>query len=137
MKESATEGLKERFWSLAPDGDPDSLRALIGMMPPQDAAEAFEELEERDQSTLLKKLSSDDFEDMLPHLPAPLGDVILQHFPQSEQREALEEMWDDELTDFLQDVPEENRDRYINLLDEDTKETAEELLRYPEEAAGV
>ncbi len=136
MKESATEGLKERFWNLAPDGESDALRELLELMPPQDAAEAFEELGPGQQTRLLTKLTSDDFEEMLPHLPAPLVEVILQHYPQSDQAEALEEMWDDELADFLQDVPEEDRDRYINLLDEDTKETAEELLRYPEEAAG-
>lgn len=135
MPES-TEGLKTRFLSLAPNGDADSLRSLLEVMPDQDAAEAFEDLEENAQSALLKRLTSDDFEDMLPHLPAPLAEVVLQHFPQSEQREALEEMWDDELADFLQDVPEENRNRYINLLDEETKETAEELLSYPETSAG-
>ena len=135
MPES-TEGLKTRFLSLAPNGDADSLRSLLEVMPDQDAAEAFEDLEKNAQSALLKRLTSDDFEDMLPHLPAPLAEVVLQHFPQSEQREALEEMWDDELADFLQDVPEENRDRYINLLDEETKETAEELLSYPETSAG-
>ncbi|MFT4641575.1 MAG: magnesium transporter [Verrucomicrobiales bacterium] len=135
MKES-TEDLKERFWSLTPNGDADSFRELLEIMPTQDAAEAFEELEDEDQTALLKRLTSDDFEDMLPHLPAPLVDIILQHFPQSDQREALEEMWDDELADFLQDVPEENRERYINLLDKETKETAEELLRYPETTAG-
>ena len=135
MPES-TDGLKDRFLSLAPNGDADSLRALLEMMPDQDAAEAFEDLEESEQTTLLKRLTSDDFENMLPHLPAPLADVVLQHFPKSEQREALEEMWDDELADFLQDVPEENRDRYIDLLDEETKETAEELLSYPETSAG-
>ncbi len=135
MKEVA-EDLRERFSSIAPNGDVVSLRELLAKLPEQDAAEAFEELDEADQRVLLKRLEADDFEDMLPHLPAPVADLILQQFPGPQQREALEEMWDDELTDFLQDVPEENRDRYIDLLDADTKETAEELLKYPESTAG-
>lgn len=136
MTESTAEGLKEQFWSLAPHGDSDSLRALLVMMPPQDAAEAFEELSEEDQGALIRRLTSGDFEDLLPHLPAPLVHVILQHFPKSEQRAVLEQMWDDELADFLQDVPEDNRHRYIALLGDEAKETAEELLRYPETVAG-
>ncbi len=130
------QGLKERFWGLVPNGDAVALRTLLERMPPQAAAEAFEELDEGNQAKLLKTLNSDDFERLLPHLPAPLADVILQHFPQSVQAEALEEMWDDDLADFLQEVSDEDRDRYINLLDEETKETAEELLRYPETVAG-
>ena len=134
--QETTEALKKTLLGLTPHADTDSLRALLSKLPHQDAAEAFDEMESAEQGILLRKLSSDDFEDMLPHLPANLAEMVLRHFPQSDQREALEEMWDDELADFLQDVSEENRDRYINLLDKETKETAEELLRYPETTAG-
>ena len=136
MPSESADQLTKRLIAAIPHANAETLRTILDKLPPQGSAEAFEDLEPKAQSRVLNTLTADDMEPLLPHMPAPLADIVLQHYPQTDQADALEEMWDDELADFLQEVPEKNRSRYIGLLDAETKEAAEELLRYPEESAG-
>ncbi|MDF1811208.1 MAG: magnesium transporter [Verrucomicrobiales bacterium] len=104
---------------------------------PGDIERAFERLDEDDRVSILEELPDDVLAEWSDYLtPAELT-AFLHRVAKPKQKETLDSLSDDELVDFLQEVDDINeRDEYIQLLEDEKRIVSEELLQYPDESAG-
>ncbi|MAS94358.1 MAG: magnesium transporter [Verrucomicrobiales bacterium] len=115
---------------------PDRILAISKQAHPGDVEMAFERFDEVAREEVLDKLPAEVLSEWADYLSP--GDVEhrLNSLPKGEQREVLESLSDDELVDLLQEIEEEDRPQYIELLPEEKRIVSEDLMRFPEETAG-
>lgn len=117
-------------------GEANRIAEIAQEAHPGDVELAFERLDDEDREQVLDQLPAEVLSNWAGYLSASDVEHRLSTLPETEQREVLESFSDDELVDFLQEVDEEDRSQYIGLLDEETRQISEDLLKYPEETAG-
>jgi len=126
------ETILEALQSLSPE----RILAIARDAHPGDVEVAFERLDDSDRRDILAHLPAEALSVWVDYLPATDVETRLGTMTTTEQREVLEALSDDELVDFLQDIEEEDRPQYIELLGEDKRQVSADLMRYPEETAG-
>lgn len=92
--------------------DRDRIPLLFRLLPKEQAAETFVEMEPEDQELLIRGLSD------------------------SELKEVLDELYVDDAVDLVEEMPANVVRRILDQADPDTRATINELLRYPENSAG-
>lgn len=92
--------------------DQDRIPLLFRLLPKEQAAETFVEMEPEDQELLIRGLSD------------------------SELKEVLDELYVDDAVDLVEEMPANVVRRILGQADPDTRATINELLRYPENSAG-
>ncbi len=92
--------------------DRDRIPLLFRLLPKEQAAETFVEMEPEDQELLIRGLSD------------------------SELKEVLDELYVDDAVDLVEEMPANVVRRILGQADPDTRATINELLRYPENSAG-
>lgn len=90
----------------------DKLLLLYRMLPKEDAAEIFSEMEHEEQETLIRA------------------------FNDREIREVIEEMYIDDAVDMVEEMPAVVVNKILRHADPDTRKEINELLKYPEDSAG-
>ena len=90
----------------------EKLLLLYRMLPKEDAAEVFSEMEHDEQETLIKA------------------------FNDREIREVIEEMYVDDAVDMLEEMPAVVVNKILRHADVETRKEINELLKYPEDSAG-
>lgn len=104
--------------------DPDDLRDVWTILPPQERVEAFQKLSRHDAEHFFLELGSPDQAD------------VLRGLPQAQRRLWLRLLPLDDLADVLQHVSSEARPDLLALLDEATRKDVSALLAYAEDDAG-
>ncbi len=92
--------------------DQDRIPLLFRLLPKEQAAETFVEMEPEDQELLIRGLSD------------------------SELKEVLDELYVDDAVDLVEEMPANVVRRILGQADPETRATINELLRYPENSAG-
>ncbi len=90
----------------------EKLLLLYRMLPKEDAAEVFSEMEHDEQETLIKA------------------------FNDREIRDVIEEMYVDDAVDMLEEMPAVVVNKILRHADPETRKEINELLKYPEDSAG-
>ena len=90
----------------------EKLLLLYRMLPKEDAADVFSEMEHEEQETLIKA------------------------FNDREIREVIEEMYVDDAVDMLEEMPAVVVNKILRHADAETRKEINELLKYPEDSAG-
>ena len=90
----------------------EKLLLLYRMLPKEDAAEVFSEMEHDEQETLIRA------------------------FNDREIREVIEEMYVDDAVDMLEEMPAVVVNKILRHADVETRKEINELLKYPEDSAG-
>lgn len=117
-------------------GTDEELHELFAEAHPADLAEGLEELEDARFDAVLKLMPAEVFGELVEHLPAVDAVEHLENSTEEFRKEALSNLADDELVDLLQELPEENLEDYVELLEDDVKAKSRRLLAFPEESAG-
>jgi magnesium transporter len=117
-------------------GSTERIQAVADVVHPGDVEVAFERLDDAVRSEVLAQLPSDLLAEWADYLHAADVERRLSTLPKMEQREVLNSLSDDELVDLLQEMEEEDRPQFIELLAEDKRLVSEDLMRFPEETAG-
>ena len=90
----------------------EKLLLLYRMLPKEDAAEVFSEMEHDEQETLIRA------------------------FNDREIRDVIEEMYVDDAVDMLEEMPAVVVNKILRHADPETRKEINELLKYPEDSAG-
>lgn len=115
---------------------PEQILAISKEAHPGDVEMAFERFDEITREEILDHLPSEVLSEWADYLSPSDVEHRLNTLPKGEQREVLDSLSDDELVDFLQEIEEEDRPQYIELLPPEKQVISEDLMRYPEETAG-
>ena len=113
-----------------------SLRDILVTMNPSDIAGLFDALEQ-DRVPLLfrllpKELAAETFVEMEPEAQQ----MLIQGFSDSELKEVVDELYLDDAVDLVEEMPANVVRRILAPADPETRQSINELLRYPENSAG-
>ncbi len=112
------------------------LRDVLNAMNPADIAEIFSELEQRQIPLLFrllpKELAAEAFAEMEPEEQ----EVLIQGFSDSELKELLDELYDDDAADLVEEMPANVVKRILRQATPEMRRAINQILRYPENSAG-
>ena len=102
-----------------------------------DIAAFFEELEDKQQITILFRLLSKDVAaDVFAFLQPEFQEVIVNALKDKEIAEIMADLYMDDAADFLQEMPANVVKRVLKNTTKENRETLNKLLTYPEYSAG-
>ena len=128
--------LQKRLSEAIDGGNSSEIRSLSAQLRPADLAALVNSLDEDERQQALAHLDKETVGSILEFLPGPAAAAALTELSENEQRLVLDNLPDDELVDFLQEVPSETRDDYIGLLSDTKKAVSTDLLKFPGHTAG-
>ena len=134
--ENQTVILEKMITSLLNEKKYPSLRDILVTMNPSDIASVFDGLEP-DRIPLLfrllpKEQAAETFVEMEPDAQEPL----IQGFSDRELKEVVDELYLDDAVDLVEEMPANVVRRILSQADPETRKSINELLRYPENSAG-
>ena len=111
-------------------------RAILDSMYPADVAEGFVEMNPLQRSVLVSLYNDEELADFIEYLPVTDAVDVLEGLPEPMQAAVFHELPDDHMVDLLQEMEPEQQKETFELLSEEKKETAEDLLQFPDDSAG-
>ena len=117
-------------------GDREAILSLAGQMHYADLAQVYEDIEPEQREIFLKTIGPKLAADVIGELPDSLVEEALDSFHDEELRILFDELPDDDRVDVLQDVDDDERHRFLDLLAPEDEELTRSLLKYGEETAG-
>ncbi len=102
-----------------------------------DIASIFEQLEDKQQIIVLfKLLSKDNAADVFSFLAPEYQETIINALQDKEIESIMEEMYMDDATDFVKEMPANVVKRVLKNTTKENRDTINKLLTYPENSAG-
>lgn len=113
-----------------------TLKDILVTMNGADIAAVFEEIPEEKIPLLFrllpKKLGAETFVEMNPDLQ----ELLIKGFSDKELREVIDELFVDDVTDLIEEMPANVVKRILDQADPQMRRDINEILKYPENSAG-
>lgn len=113
-----------------------SVRDILIEMHPADIASMFEELTERQISLLFRLLPKEQAAETFVELEPDTQESLIKAFSDNELKEVLDELYLDDTVDLVEEMPANVVRRILGNTDEDTRKMINEILKYPKDSAG-
>ncbi len=111
-------------------------RTKLALLHPADIADIVEEMAADERRAVFEQLDVETAAEALSEVEPEMQASIVNDLDEERAADILEEMAPDEATDLLQDLPEARREELVDLMQKEEAADVEELLTYPEDAAG-
>lgn len=111
-------------------------RAILNGMHPADVAQAFARMRPIQRSVLVSLYNDEELADFIEYLPVTDAVDVLEGLPEALQASVFHELSDDHMVDLLQEMEPAQQRESIGLLSDARKETAADLLQFPDDSAG-
>ncbi len=101
-----------------------------------DIAAVMEELESEDMLCVYRILPKDLAADVFSYLEVENQQAIISSLSEKEAASIIDNLWADDAADFLEEMPANVVEKLLAAASPDTRQTVNQLLRYPEDSAG-
>ncbi|MBQ6293629.1 MAG: magnesium transporter [Lachnospiraceae bacterium] len=128
--------LAEMFKSLLNDKKYTSIRDVLVTMEPQDVAAVLEEMEESKLPLLFRLLPKEEAAETFVEMDPELQELLIKGFSDSELKEVLDELYVDDAVDIVEEMPANVVKRILKNADPTMRREINEILQYPENSAG-
>ena len=131
MNELATKAMElieERHFS--------QLKPLFAEMNPADIAAALEELPEEYRLLVFRMLPKDDAAETFVELDPDTQEALIARFTDRELEAVIDEMYLDDTVDMIEEMPANVVNRILKMSDSTTRMQINEILQYPKDSAG-
>ncbi len=128
--------LIEKVTELISNGAISSLRELFSEMNPVDTALLMDELEAKERLFVFRVLPKDNSADVFAYLEPESQEELVRMINDAELERLLDEMFLDDVVDFLEEVPANVVTRVLAHSDSETRKLINRFLKYPEDSAG-
>src|SRR6059058_2543951 len=125
----------EAIWELLDAGRDERLADLLAEAHPADVARAIRELPVKDQVRVFRLLTPQHAGAVLGELDDPTLRELVRSLDEAEVSRALDRMPSDEVVNVVEELPKEQADGILDLMEEKAEEV-QELLEYREGTAG-
>ncbi len=112
------------------------LKAVLSDLAPQDIAELFNALEDKEVVVAFRLVPKDKASDVFAEIDPALQEFILRHIADKEIKELIQELPPDDRTALFEDLPGRLTQKILNLLPAEERKEALQLLGYPEDSVG-
>ena len=112
------------------------LRPLLAEMEPIDLADFFQEIPKKQLPFVFRLLPRDVAADTFVELDSDLQEVLITAFSDKELQLMMDELFVDDAVDIIEDMPVNIVIRMLKHADKETRETINQILKYPKDSAG-
>ena len=111
-----------------------TLKDILVTLKPYDIAAIFEELQDEKTPVLFRILPKE--LETFVEMDEDTQEFLIHGFSDNELKEVLDELFIDDAVDIIEEMPANVVKRILKQADKDTRNTINQLLRYPEDSAG-
>ncbi len=113
-----------------------SIRDVLVTMNPADVAGILEEIEEEKLPLLFRLLPKEQAAETFVEMDPELQELLIKSFSDTELKEVLDELYVDDAVDIVEEMPANVVKRILKAADPQMRREINEILRYPENSAG-
>ena len=113
-----------------------TVRDILITMNPSDVASILDELPEERLPLLFRLLPKEQAAETFVEMEPEAQELLIRGFSDSELREVLDELYVDDAVDIVEEMPANVVRRILSQADPDMRKDINEILRYPENSAG-
>lgn len=128
MQEAAVELLKSKSFA--------ALRSLLAEMNSADIAEFLKDLTNDELLLAFRILPKDQAADTFVEMDPEEQETLIRSFSDSELKAVLDDLFVDDTVDILEEMPANVVKRILRFTDANTRRTINDILKYPEDSAG-
>lgn len=112
------------------------LKKYLGFKEPEDIANALNGLSHEYVTVAYRLLPKDIASEVFINLDSEFQEKLINLFSDNELKEVLNELFDDDTVDIIEEMPSQVVDRILNSVDKNQRTLINKLLQYPEDSAG-
>jgi len=112
------------------------LKPLLAEMEPIDLADFFQEIPKGQLPFVYRLLPRDLAADTFVQLDSDLQEVLIRAFSDKELQVMMDELFVDDAVDIIEEMPVNIVVRMLKHADKETRETINQILKYPKDSAG-
>ena len=109
---------------------------LLKEMNPADVAELFEELPVDKIPIVFRLLPKELAADTFAYLEPEQQTILVEKFSDRELHDVINELYLDDTVDMIEEMPANLVHRILKHVDEDTRRSINQILKYPKDSAG-
>ncbi len=113
-----------------------TLRDILVTMNPSDIAALFGDLEEKQIPLMFRLLPKEQAAETFVEMEPDAQELLILGFSDNELKEVLDELYVDDAADLVEEMPANVVKRILKQADPEMRNTINQLLRYPENSAG-
>ncbi len=113
-----------------------SIKDILGTLKPADVAAMFDELGPENLSVLFRLLPKEQAAETFVEMDEEAQELLIRSFSDSELKAVLDEMYVDDAVDLIEEMPANVVKRILRQADPETRKSINEILKYPEDSAG-
>ena len=113
-----------------------SIKAILNDTNPADIAALFEEFENDQRLIMFRLLPKEEAAETFVELDIDSQEALIHAFSDNELREMMDELYLDDAVDLIEEMPASVVKRILKNTDNETRKSINTLLKYPEDSAG-
>ena len=113
-----------------------TMRDILVTMNPSDIAAIFTDLEDRQIPLVFRLLPKEQAAETFVEMEPEAQELLIRGFSDNELKEVLGELYADDMADIVEEMPANVVKRILKNADPEMRNTINQLLRYPENSAG-
>ena len=114
-----------------------TLRDILITMNPANVAGLFDGLEEKQIPVMFRMLPKEQAAETFVEMEPEAQQLLIQGFSDNELREVLDELYVDDAADLVEEMPANVVRRILGQADPEMRSSINQILRYPENSAGA
>ena len=128
MQKTLLQMLEEKKYS--------TLRDILVTMNPSDIAALFGELEERQIPLMFRLLPKEQAAETFVEMEPDAQELLIKSFSDNELKEIVDELYVDDAADLVEEMPANVVQRILKQADPEMRTRINQILRYPDNSAG-
>ncbi len=113
-----------------------TLRDILVTLNPADIAALFEEMPEEKLPLLFRLLPKEQAAETFVEMESNLQELLIRGFSDNELKEVVDELYVDDAADIVEEMPANVVMRILRQADPEMRKMINEILKYPEDSAG-
>ena len=113
-----------------------ALRDILVELEPADIADLFDDLPEEMLPLLFRLLPKEQAAEVFVELESDQQELLIRGFSNTELKEVLDELYLDDTVDIVEEMPANVVKRILKHSDPDMRKSINEILKYPEDSTG-
>ena len=113
-----------------------TLRDILATMNPSDVAAIFADLEDKQIPVMFRLLPKEQAAETFVEMEPDAQELLIRGFSDNELKEVLDELYVDDAADLVEEMPANVVKRILKAADPEMRSSINQILRYPEYSAG-
>ena len=136
LEELTNEQIAENISELCKNKNYHKIKDILIEINPTDVAAIFEELPTEQRLLLFRLLPKEEAAETFVELNGDTQEALITAFSDTELKEVIDELYLDDTVDIIEEMPATVVKRILKNTDTQTRKSINTLLKYPEDSAG-